>query len=117
MTATIEVNGLRLYARHGVDRQETMVGNLFEVTVHLHYPVAAALLSDSIAATLNYASVVDIVTDVMRTPSALLEHVAGRIHAALTEAFPSIKGGMIRVAKITPPIPAELADVAVRLEW
>lgn len=53
----------------------------------------------------------------MSEPSALLEHVAMRIKTALTGRFPLIQGGFIRVAKITPPIAAELDSVAIKIEW
>ncbi len=117
MTGTVEVNGLRLFARHGVMAQERTVGNIFEVTVHLRYPMEGALLDDDLASTVNYAELVALITEVMKTPSQLLEHVVARIHKAILAAYPRVEGGMIRLAKITPPIPAELRDVAVRIEW
>lgn len=117
MKGTVEINGLRVFARHGVLAQERQVGNLFEVTAHLVYPMERAMQHDDLDGTLNYAEAVEVIRDVMSTPSALLENVAMRIHAALTARFPLIEGGCIRVAKITPPIAAELDSVAVKIEW
>lgn len=117
MTGTVEVNGLRLMAHHGVMPQERAIGNIFEVTVHLRYPMSGAMRNDDLDGTLNYAAVIDVIKQTMDTPSALLEHVAYRLHRELTGRFPKIQGGMIKIAKITPPIPVELHDVAVKIEW
>ena len=117
MTGTVEINGLRLTAHHGVLPQERTVGNLFEVTVHLRYPMEGAMRHDDLSETLNYAEAVGIIRSEMETPSQLLENVVWRIREALLARFPRIGGGMIRLAKLTPPIPAEMADVAVRVEW
>lgn len=117
MRGIVEINGLRVFARHGVASQERLVGNLFEVTAHLVYPMDDAMAHDRLDGTLNYAEAVEVIEDVMSTPSALLENVAMRIKTALTGRFPLIEGGYIRVAKITPPIAAELDSVAVKIEW
>ncbi|MEZ3466670.1 dihydroneopterin aldolase [Muribaculum intestinale] len=114
---TVEVNGLRLFARHGVGEQERKVGNLFEVTVHLRYPADGAIADDRLEDTLNYAEAVAVVREVMTVPSQLLEHVAGRLRTALTRRFPLIAGGMIRVAKLVPPFAADIDSVAVVLRW
>lgn len=114
---TIEVNGLRIYARHGVGPQERTVGNLFEVTVHLRYPAGEAVENDRLECTINYAEVVAVAKEIMTNPSLLIENAAGRLKSALLDRFPLIEGGMIRVAKLVPPIPAELDSVAVALRW
>lgn len=113
----IEVNGLQLFAHHGVLPQERTVGNTFEVSVHLGYPVEAATESDSIETTLNYAEVVELVKEVMATPSQLLERAAYRIYEAIIMRWPLVTDGTVTVKKLTPPIPAQLRDVAITLEW
>lgn len=117
MKGTVEINGLRVFARHGVLDRERLVGNLFEITAHLSYPMDEAMMYDRLDGTLNYAEAVEVITQVMSEPSALLEHVAMRIKKALYDRFPQIAGGYIRVAKITPPIAGELESVAVKIEW
>lgn len=118
MKGTIEVNGLRLYARHGVMEQERIVGNLFEVTAHLVYPFLTAAESDSLSGTLNYASAIDVIKKEMEIPSDLLEHAAFRIKTALCREFPDIEAGMVKIAKLTPPIPnIDIDSVAVKIEW
>jgi len=117
MKGTIEINGLRVFARHGVLAQERQVGNLFEVTAHLVYPMEEAMRRDDLDGTLNYADAVEVIRREMSVSSALLENVAMRIKAALVARFPLIESGWIRVAKITPPIAVELDSVAIKIEW
>lgn len=114
----IEINGLRCYARHGVMEQERIVGNEFEVTVHLNLEHCAAVDTDDLDATVNYAQVCAVISEVMSEPSLLLEHVCGRLRDAIACRFPQVHGGMVRVAKIVPPIPSvRLQSVAVTLTW
>ena len=117
MKGTIEINGLRLFARHGVFEEERRNGNTFELTVHLDYPIEKAMESDDVTDTLNYAEAIEIIRSQMDIPSDLLEHVVGRIYRVLTEAYPAISGGSIRLTKLNPPIPADIDGTAVKLEW
>ncbi|MDE6860968.1 MAG: dihydroneopterin aldolase [Duncaniella sp.] len=117
MIGTIEINGLILFARHGVFAQERELGNKFEVTVHLQYPIDCAMQSDDLNETINYAEVVDLIQDVMEHPSKLLENVVFRLHSAIINRYPSVSGGSIKVAKLNPPIPAAMQDVAVKINF
>lgn len=116
-SGTIEINRLRVYAHHGVMEQERLVGNTFEVTVHLRYPISRAMTTDNISNTLDYSMAIELIHNVMRQPSLLLENVVERLRIELLKNFPLIEGGVITVAKLSPPISKEVASVAVRYEW
>ncbi len=116
MTLTVEINNLRLQAHHGVMPQEQKIGNTFEVTVHLSYTPTQPI-SDDLSGTINYADVVDIIKHEMAITSQLLEHVAWRIYKHLTTDYPQITGGTVSVAKLTPPITAQMQSAAVRISW
>lgn len=115
----ISINGLKVYARHGVYEQERKVGNDFEVDLHLDVPRSDdAMASDCLADTINYAEAVEIIKGEMAMPSRLLEHVAGRIRRRLEQAYPGqIAGGALTVAKLAPPISAELSSVSFTSRW
>lgn len=114
----IEINKIRIYAHHGVIAQEHRVGNEFEVSAKLIYPIETAMSNDNISGTLNYAKVIEIIKSEMATPSNLLEHVIKRIHTSLITQYPLIKGGSITIAKLSPPIPnTQVTSVAVTYEW
>lgn len=116
-SAVITVNALRIHARIGVMEQEQTVGNDFEVSLSIEYPVnAGALEGDNLSGTLNYADVVALVKREMSRPAALLEHAAARIRGALLAAYPEIMRLSVTVAKLTPPIPgASMKSVAFTL--
>ncbi|MCM1077717.1 MAG: dihydroneopterin aldolase [Bacteroides sp.] len=117
MKGTIEINGLRLFARHGVFDEERINGNTFELTVHLQYPIGQAMMTDDVNDTLNYADAIEVIRREMETPSKLLEHVVKRIHDALVSKYPAIESGMIELTKLNPPIPYDIAGTAVKIEW
>lgn len=116
MNTTIEVNRLHIYARHGVMEQEHTVGNDFEVSVHLQYPVDPA--ADSILATANYAEIIQTAKSVMDRPVALIENVAWQLQKELTRRWPMSTGGMVRIAKLHPPVAnIQLESAAVTIRW
>lgn len=117
MKTSVSLSNMRFYAYHGVDSQERVVGNWFEVSVKLYYPFEKAMESDSVEDTLNYAEVYEVIKGEMMQPSNLLEHVAGRIRDALLLRFPLIKGGVLSVSKSVPPIPNSTAPSTIELEW
>lgn len=117
MKCSVEICGLTLRARHGVMPEERVTGNTFKVDLRVDYPFHKALESDCLDDTISYADLISIVRKEMEVPSALLEHVAGRIIRAVTEKYPAVSGGKIRIAKLTPPLDAVVSDCAVTVEW
>lgn len=117
MNAVITIDRLRLYARIGVDPQEIAVGNEFEVTAAINYPVRpSALYHDCLDGTLNYADAVAIIKEVMACPCALLEYATASIIEALKTRFPEITALTVTVAKLAPPIPStSVSSVSVTL--
>ena len=117
MRTSIHIGALRFYAHHGVLPQEQKVGNYFKVETILYTDFSRALVTDELTDTLNYAEVCQIISDEMAIPSRLLEHVAGRIINSLRSHYPQITGGRLIVTKEKPPIPCEIRDVSVIVEW
>lgn len=113
----IEIEGMQFYAFHGVMPQEREVGNTYEVVLRLEYDMSAAALSDDIALALNYAEVVDLVGAVMSRPVNLLECLVENIRRELSERFPAITGGRIKVSKLNPPIPGIIDRVSISTKW
>ncbi len=114
---TIEINRLEIRARHGVGEQERVVGNIFLVDVHLDVDLSRAMVSDNVDDTISYAIVIDLIKHEMSIPSALLENAVWRIRQAITTAFPTVTGGMVRLAKVTPPVPGKIGSAAVVTRW
>lgn len=118
MKGTVEVNNLKVTAFHGVMEQERAVGNRFEVTVHVDCDFTEAARLDRVDLTVNYAEIVDIIREEMSVTSLLIETVARRIALRVADRWPDlVTGGMVRVAKIVPPIPGQMDSVAVVYRW
>lgn len=114
----ISINKLKIYAYHGVLDQENRVGNNFLVSVKLYYPISRAMINDNLSGTLNYAEAINLIKNIMKTPSHLIENVIERIRISLTNQYPLIEGGVITIEKLSPPIPnTQLESVAVTYEW
>ena len=113
----VKIEGLRLYAHHGVLPVERVVGNEFEVSLDLFYDAFAAMNSDSISKALNYAEVIRVVKREMAVPSSLLENVAMRIASSLENSFMEITAGRITIRKIKPPISEEMDSVGFTMKW
>lgn len=116
-TGSIVIDGLKIFAKHGIDPQETVVGNMFEVSVSLNFACEHAMRTDRLDLTINYAEVISIVKSEMAFPSKLLEHVVLRIYEHLTHRMPQITGGSIELYKLNPPISAEVAKVGFKFAW
>ena len=111
----VRLEKLRFRAFHGVLEQERMVGGEFVVTLCIGYPWQAAMTSDDVADTLDYAAVYRLVSHEMASSSRLLEHVAGRIANALLHDFPLITSIDLWLTKVTPPMGADCEGAGVEL--
>ena len=112
----VTLDRIHCYAYHGVLEQERIVGGEYLVSLRLTLGDAtAAIEHDHLSGTVNYAAVYELVQREMEHPSALLEHVAGRILHALFNDFPLVIGAQVEVRKKNPPMGADCAGAAVVL--
>lgn len=111
------LKNLRFHAYHGVLEQERTIGNDYELTVMMQVALDAAVESDNVTNTINYAEAYDIINREMMIPSCLLEHVAGRIAKSLSNAFPMMKGITIKLTKVNPPMGADSDGAGVEMEF
>lgn len=115
MDSFIFLRDVRLRAFHGVDPQETAVGGDFVVNLRVGYDFSRAMATDDVSDTLSYADLYDIVKREMGVPSKLLEHVAGRIAAAVVEYCPAIRSVDLTVTKVNPPMGADCGGAGVEI--
>lgn len=115
MNSSITLNKMRFFAHHGVNQQEQIVGNNFEVTLKVCCDMQKAMINDELSGTIDYSKLYEVVAYEMAIPSKLLEHVAYRIITALNHKFPQISGGEISIAKLTPPFKCEIESVAISI--
>ena len=111
----IYLDEVRFYAFHGVMPQETQVGGEFIVSLRVGYPFQAAMETDDVADTLNYAELYQLVKQQMDIPSKLLEHVAGRIVKAIQTQFPQATSIHLKITKKNPPMGADCQGAGVEV--
>ena len=111
----IHLRQVRFHAFHGVMPQERQVGADFVLDLKVGYPLERTMQSDEIADTLNYAALYDLVAREMQQPSKLLEHVAGRIAEAISQAFPQVTSIDLVLTKQNPPMGADCEGASVEI--
>ena len=116
MTTKIELKSMRFYAYHGVDPQETRVGNWFIVDLMVTVDLVQAIENDNLDSTVNYAEIYEVVKSEMNIPSKLIEHAAGRILKSLRRRFPQIEHIQLKLAKQNPPFGGDVQSAAILLE-
>lgn len=116
MINTIHIERLALRGYHGVMPQESIVGAMFYVTLHIDVEVSdEAILNDNLAGTVSYADIIQVVKQEMSVSSALLEHLAYRVGHKLITDFSSIKSLNIRIDKENPPCGVCVDNIGVSL--
>ena len=106
---------VRFHAFHGVMPQERKVGADFTVSLKVGIDLSVPVVSDSVADTLNYATLYEVVKKAMAQPSQLLEHAAGRIGRDVITAFPKVTTVDVMLTKLNPPMGADCQGAGVEL--
>lgn len=102
MPDRIIVSGIRFHARHGASRLEREIGVRYSVTVEMTRDLSAAIHTDRLEDTVDYAKVHKVVLDVARENSfQLMERLAGQLVTTLLDGF-EIDEIRIRIRKETP---------------
>ncbi len=111
----ILVPGIRAMGVHGVLPEEKVRAQPFEVSLELSVDLSAAGESDDLNDTVSYADVIASVERVITHERfELLERLAHRI-ATVCRADERVKQAVVEVRKLRPPVPTEVAHVAVRI--
>ncbi len=111
----ITIDRQKVYARHGVLPQESLVGAYYYVSVELETETDVATVTDSLRDTMNYADISRMISEEMAVRSNLLEHVAGRIKDRILAACPSATRLSVRIVKENPPLGVECQGAAVEI--
>src|SRR5690606_11755187 len=112
----IMLEGLELYAYHGVHPEERENGQIYLVQLTLETQLDVAGATDLLEHTIDYSEVYRRIKEAMAIPSNLLEHVAKRILDSLKIHFPEIERSEIKITKPHPPIEGKIGGVSVILE-
>lgn len=109
----IRLEGLEVYAYHGVPQAEREIGHRYLVDITLLVE-STADVSDEVQDTLNYAELAELATQLFKQGSVkTLEHLGKLLEDAILARWPSVLGGEIEVAKPLPPMPHIVQQVSV----
>ena len=113
----IRLEGLKIYAYHGVLPQENLVGAYYYIDLKLKTDFTHAAETDELEGTVSYADIFAVVKEEMAITSKLLEHVCQRIASRIFQDFPAIEAIEIRLSKENPPMGANAKSIGVEAHY
>lgn len=116
MKTKIFLEKIKIYAHHGVLKEERCIGTYYYVDVELHTDFSKAMHTDDLADTISYADINEIIHQEMQISSELLERVLGRIVERIEKEFPKVDYIKIKITKTAPPMRGEMQGAAVEIE-
>lgn len=104
-TSSLEIHlrNVRLYAYHGLNAGEEVLGGEFEINLTVSF-IPATFLIRNIEQTIDYTAVYEIVAERMTKPSPLLETVATEIAGEIIDKFSVVAEVVISIFKLHSPI-------------
>lgn len=115
MTDSIELRGLRVMAYCGILPEEELRRQPFEIDADIDLDLSAASMSDDLASTIDYGSLVERIDRLaVENRYGLLERFAGEIADVLLVDAP-VAGVRVTVRKLRPPVAQDLASAGVTI--
>ena len=116
MSDRIRLQGVDVYAHHGVHPAERELGQRFVIDADLNFDCSAAGEADSLEAALDYSAVHARIRELAASHTFhLLEAVAHHLCRGLLEEFP-IERIVLTVHKPHPPLPDFQGTVSVTMD-
>lgn len=111
------IEGLEVFANHGVYPEEQKLGQKFVVSATLYTDTRTAGETDDLAASVNYADAAHAIDEYLRIHTfKLIEAAAEGTAAMLLDRYSSAYGVRIKLEKPWAPVGLPLASVAVEIE-
>lgn len=113
----IHIDGLEVFANHGVYPEETALGQKFVVSLTLYTDLSRAGATDDLDASIDYGKVCHVVDAYLRTHACkLIEAAAEGVAAHVLATWPALMAVRVRLEKPWAPIGLPLSTVAVEIE-
>ena len=116
MLYTIRLQQMEFRAYHGCYDLEQKVGNRFVVELAITTPLGAVADEDAVEKAVNYLTVYERVSEVMRIKCRTIECVAQNIIRSVRELYPEIVEVECEVTKLAPPLGGKVGRVSVCLK-
>ena len=115
MSDRITLRGMRFMGRHGVNPEEQVTPQPFEVDLILRTDLSKPAASDDLGDTIDYSAAFTLVAGIVEERSfRLIERLAGAIAEAVLAAFP-VDDVEVRVRKPKAPLAGAFDTVEARL--
>jgi dihydroneopterin aldolase len=112
----ILIEGLELFARHGVHEAERLHGQVFLLDLTLAFDAAQACQNDDLASTVNYSSVMDCAAAAFTGGAyQLIERAAQVTAEAVMAQFAPVQALTLRVHKPNAPVKQRVKDITFEL--
>ena len=113
----IRIEGLEVFANHGVYEEENKLGQKFVVSVTLYADLRHAGESDELEDTIDYDAVCHTIDSYLREHTfKLIEAAAEGLADELLGEFPQVFGVSVKLEKPWAPVGLPLSSVAVEIE-
>lgn len=113
----IRIEGLEVFANHGVYAEENKLGQKFVVSATLYADLRRAGETDDLAASIDYGDVAHAIEDYLHDHTfKLIEAAAEGLAGMLLANYPALFGVRIKLEKPWAPIGLPLSSVSVEIE-
>lgn len=109
----VALQGIQLFANHGVHASEKLHGNHFVVDVEVETQVAHGAFNDDISQAVNYEEIYALVKRCFEERVHLLETLVQRIGEEMVRRFARVERIRVKVSKLTPPLGGEVSSAFV----
>jgi dihydroneopterin aldolase len=112
----IQLDGIEVWANHGVLPHEADLGQRYRIDVTVHVDLRDAIASDDLADTIDYGGLSSLVAQRFGEPRAqLVETVTGRVADAVLEHDERIEAVDVVVHKPSAPLTVAVRDVRIAI--
>lgn len=113
----IAIEGLEVFANHGVFPEENKLGQKFVVSVTLYTDTRRAGETDDLSASIHYGEAAHAIDEFMRVHTfKLIETAAESVAAMLLDRYPGAYGVRVKLEKPWAPVGLPLSTVSVEIE-
>lgn len=99
----ITLQGIELYGYHGLYSSEKALGAKYRIDLkfEITIPQKEEIELDD---TVDYKKAYDIVFEIFKTPTPLLENICTKIAKELKQQFPTTNTILVSISKLSPPL-------------
>ena len=111
----IQISGIRCYGYTGYFPEEQVLGQWFELDLTIWMDLSVTGSDDQLENTLNYADVVDRVTNLLETSRFKTIEKLNAVIIEAVLAFDPVQKVYSRLVKVSPPIPRFQGRIAIAM--